>query len=142
MYRLTSLQLLPLVMALKLNDILFLVNSLKNPSDHFNTYRYISMSTTTSRSSRHLKIKHGHSYSAKYRHSFFPRIPRLWNSLPSRDLIISLCAIKHQLNLLFFIHFISNFDPNNYCSYRFLCPCNKCTNIPSPPNFQRMHLAT
>ena len=54
------------MMAMELNDILFLVKSLKNPSDHFNIYHYISMSTTTSRSSSHLKIKHGHSYSAKY----------------------------------------------------------------------------
>ena len=47
-----------------------------------------------------------------------------------------------QLNLLFFDPIISNVDSNNYCSYHFLCPCKKCTNIPSPPNFHCMQLAT
>ena len=68
---------------------------LTNLIDH-----YISMSTTTTRSSSHLKIKHVHLYSVKYLHSIFPCMARLRNSLPSIDLSISLGTVKTSAKLI------------------------------------------
>ena len=55
--RLINLQLLPLMMEFEISDILFLVKSIKYPSDHFNILQFINFCSHTTRSSSHLNIK-------------------------------------------------------------------------------------
>jgi len=77
--RLLSLQILPLMQFLELNDILFLVRFLKSPTSAFNIYNYISFnsSATCSSGSSH-KLLHKFSLSAVHHsHFYFIRIIRL-----------------------------------------------------------------
>ena len=56
-------------------------------------------------------------------------IPRLWNSLPVIDIIIQSYLYYNSESktqkIPLEIYFVVNFDPNNYCTFYFLCPCHK-----------------
>ena len=98
--------------------IIFVVKSPKTTAtEDLNILNYISVYNYQITS----QLKNGRTCShVKYLHPFFTSIPSL-NSLPSID-----------LNLLLFLnHFISILIMH---ALSFLCPCKKCTNIPSPPN--------
>ncbi len=83
--RLSKIQLLPLMYHLESADIMFLTLSIKNPCDHFDVNQFISFSSSRTRSSSSYKLKHCYTSNNLSRHSFFNRIPRLWNSLPPID---------------------------------------------------------
>ncbi len=88
--RLTTLQILPIMYRLELNDLMFYVTSKKNASLHFDISQYISEHSTLSLSTRSksaFKLKHMHSSTNTYRHFYFNRLPRLWNFLPPETLI-------------------------------------------------------
>ena len=95
--RLLKLKLLPLMYFFELQDIMFVVKSLKFPTNHFNIRDYISFGTTNTRLSSGHKLLHIHHTSNMNRHFFFHRIPRLWNSFPIIDLTLSLSTIKTKL---------------------------------------------
>ena len=61
---------------------------------------------------------YSHSSSSKCHHFYFNR---LWNSLPSIDITLSLPLIKMQLDQYFHHHFINNFNPPKSCSFHYLC---------------------
>ena len=84
--RLIQLNLLPLMYFFELADIMFLVNSLKNPSDHFNILNYVQMQDQHTRSSDKPSLKHIRCSSNQFQHFYFNRLPRLWNKLPAVDL--------------------------------------------------------
>ena len=96
--RLISLQILPLMYRLKLNDLMFFISSLKNPQSHYNTLDYFSFCDHPfgTRSSTHMKLKHSLSSTSLLHHSFFHRLPRLWNPLPQIDTSLSLPTIKKR----------------------------------------------
>ena len=56
--RLLSLQLLPLMMIYELNDILFIVKSLKENNTYFNIHNYFIFSSNCKRSAFHHKLVH------------------------------------------------------------------------------------
>ena len=124
--RLLTLHLLPLTMMYELNDILFFIKSLKEPSDAFNVLDYVSFSCNATRSSTHTKLVHKFTKTNAAKHFYFSRLPRLWNSLPPIDLSLSYFCIKVKLRQFFGGYFVSAFNPSNPCSYHFLCPCHKC----------------
>ena len=123
--RLARLHLLPLKMEFEIADIIFLVKSLKYPSDHFSICNIFSINHT-----RWLR----HSIcSTKAEHNFyFNRIPRLWNSLPPFNINLPLFVIKSKLRKYkyFWDQFVSSFDPCNEYTYHYLCPCYKCSKLP------------
>ena len=55
--RLTSLNMLPLMMQLELYDILLFIKSLKYPSESFNILDFVSFCSGSSRSAAHLKLQ-------------------------------------------------------------------------------------
>ena len=116
---------------LELADIMFYVTSRKNPDEHFNINNFITpctSSTHSTRSSSFFKLKHHTAKSNLYRHSYFYRLPRLWNSLPPIDLNCS--VLTHLIS-----HFTTFLNPNHPCTYHYLCPCNSCFSFPSPTLF-------
>ena len=133
--RLINLHLSPLMMQLELNDILFLVVSIKNPTKSFNILDYVTFCSGSTRSSATLKLVHSFSRNNRVKHFYFNRLPRLWNSLPTIDIHQPISTIKHKLQLLFWNHFITHFSPNNPCSFHFICPCAKCSVLPIKYNF-------
>ncbi len=120
--RLIRLEMLPLMMEYEIVDIMFLIRSLKSPSSHFNIADIISFNISNTRSSSYLKLRHSVSKTSIQGHFYFHRIPRLWNSLPLLDTSLSIPSIRARLRQHFWNHFVTNIDPNNLCSYHYLCP--------------------
>ena len=133
--RLIELHLLPLMMEFEIADVLFFVKSLKFPSHHFNVQDFVEFCYAPTRSSTNYKLRHSLRKSNVQSNHYFNRIPRLWNSLPPLDLNLSISSIKLRIREIFWAKFISNFDPENPCSYHYLCPCYKCCRIPVPMHF-------
>ena len=128
--RLLSLNVFPLMYFLEINDILFFIRSLKDPPSNFNILDYVSFCPNSTRSSTFNKLNHVLSSTSTQRFFYFNRFPRLWNTLPSIDLSKSFHSIKSQVSRYFWSHFIDHFDPQNPCSFHFLCPCSKCSATP------------
>ena len=108
---------------LELNDLMFCIKSLIAPTRNFDLSRHIQFCKGPTRSSASLKMVHIRSSSNSTRHSFFNRLPRLWNCLPPIDLALSPATIKKHLFIFLYDHFLANFDSNSTCSFHFLCPC-------------------
>ena len=70
-----------------LNEIFFILKSLKYPSPSFSITDYISFADGNTRSSMRSKMIHVRNNNNTSRHFFFNRIPRLWNALPPMDLL-------------------------------------------------------
>ena len=128
--RLCKLQMLPLMFQLELADILFTVSSIKNPNNHFNILQSLTFSSSNTRSNSQFKLKHNYSSNNRSRHSFFNRIPRLWNSLPIIDPSLPINTIKKSIIAHLIEHFMSHFDSDRACTYHYLCPCNLCALTP------------
>ena len=88
--RLLSLNLLPLMYRLELNDLMFFVSSYKNPCNHFHILNFISFNSHNTRSSSTFKLNHHSARINVQSNSYFHRLPRLWNSFPSLTLILLL----------------------------------------------------
>ena len=122
--RLVALQILPLMMQLEVNDIMFFIRCLQSPDDSvsFSISSFVSFCTGSSRSSAHLKLKHSLSRTNTISHFYFNRIPRLYGTLslilictspstPSEgNLFIlcgtTLCVISSLTILALFIFFV------------------------------------
>ena len=104
------------------SDVSFFAQSVQSPTPGFDILDYLSFSKF-SRSATFNELQHSNSSSWFY----FARFPKLWNALPVIDLSLEYGTIKDQLYKFYFKYFNSNFDPNNYCSYYFMCPCAKCS---------------
>ena len=126
--RLISLHILPLMYWLELQDLLFLIKCLKEPSDNFNPLSFISFVNSNTRSATANKLKVNFNRTCHSRHFYFNRIVRLWNSLPVIDLSLSYATLKSTLRQLFWKHFITHFDSNNPCTFHIDCPCFNCVN--------------
>ena len=133
--RLLKLKLLPLMYTLDYYDLLFFVKSLKQPSDHFNILNYVAFSNSRTRSATAHKLRHNYSPNNKIRNSYFNRLPRLWNALPPINTELHLTTIKSTIYNYLWSHFTEHFNPNDSCTYHFLCPCYNCCNISPTPNF-------
>ena len=138
--RLTTLGLLPLSMYFEYLDISFTLISLHNSSDpnytgSFNILNYITFSNNNSRTSNHFKLSHKFSRSSETSCSYFFRLPKLWNSLPSFDLTLSPSTNCKKLKSFLWQHFLCSFDSNNLCTYHYKCLCCKCSSLSLPSNF-------
>ena len=92
--RLIHLKLLPLMMELEIADIMFLIKSMRSPTDHFNIYNFVEFSSRPTRSCSNFKLKHSISRTKMEGNFYFNRIPRLWNSLPTLDANLSLSLLN------------------------------------------------
>ena len=129
--RLRSLHLLPLMYWLELQDLIFLVKSIKDPPDNCDISSYVTFSHSTTRASYLNHLQHNFCHSSTVHHFYFNRVVSLWNSLVSHiDLSLSTSSIKRHIISVLWDHFLSNFDPHNPCSFHYICPCSSCSFIP------------
>ena len=135
--RLTSLHILPLMLSMELNDIIFMVRCLQSSHCCIDIHSLISFSSSDTRSASSHKMIHSISSTNHSRHFFFNRIPRLWNALPPIDLDLSINTIKKQLTKFFWVYFTNKVDPSNPCSIHFVCPCSKCSLCSLPSQFTK-----
>ena len=127
--RLSSLNMLPLMMQLELYDILLFIKSLKYPSESFNILVFASFCSGSSRSATHLKLQlsPANRSTNRIRHFYFSRLPRLWNYLPTINLEKSVMSIKSDITAFFWSRFQQTFDPSRPCTYHAVCPCARCS---------------
>ena len=131
--RLTCLiNLLPLMMEFEIVDIMFLVKSVKFPSGHFDIHEFVQFCSYSTRAGHSFKLKH---LLCRSNYFYFNRIPRLWNSLLFLDITLSPSVIKSKLRAYFWDHFMSTCNSNNLCTYHYLCPCPKCSQLPVKMHF-------
>ncbi len=124
--RLIQLNLLPLMYWYELQDVLFLVKSLKDPPDNFDITNFITFSTLSTRSGSTNKLCYKYTRTSATRHFYFNRLVKLWNVLPQIDLTRSFPAIKHYLLDIFWQKFLISFNSQSVCSYHLVCPCPNC----------------
>ena len=116
--RLKQLNLLPLMYILELNEIYFILKSLKHPSPSFNITDFISFADGNIRSSTRGKMIHVRNNNNTSRHFFFNIIPRLWNALPLWTYHYLLQLIREKY-IIFMDTFLSNFQYDNPCTFHF-----------------------
>jgi len=120
----------------ELQDVMFLIKSLKSPTDNFNIYRYITFARGKIRSGSNQKLTHPRTPSKVQQHYYFNRIARLYNYLPVIDLSLSTDTIKHRLTNHFWSYFTNYFNPEKACTFHLLCPCHCCCKDPISTNFK------
>ena len=146
---------LPLMMEYESADIIFLVKSMKYPSNHFSITNFISFCATGTRSSSFLKLQHSMTKMNTQGHFYINRIleflyPLLTLTCLSRllsqnygtrcittgdvidviNVLVAVSTIKSKLRRFFWNHFITNFDSNKVCIYHYLRPSFNCSKLP------------
>ena len=99
-------------------NYMILFKSYKYPSSYFNINDFIFCSFVSTRSSSGFKLQHIGSSTTLTHNFYFFRLPRLWNSLPTIDISLSINTIKHKLQSFLWNYFINNFEDNNLCTLR------------------------
>ena len=66
----------------ELQDILFAIKSIKSPTNQFNINNYITFNSTNTRSGSSNKLLLPQHFNNISRHSYFHRLPSLWNAIP------------------------------------------------------------
>ena len=117
----------------ELHDLIFYIKSYKYPSSYFNINNFIFCSSVSTRSSSGFKLQHIGSSTTLTHNFYFCRLPRLWNSLPTIDISLSVNIIKHKLQKFFWNYFINNFEDGNSCTFHYYCPCCSCFHRPRQP---------
>ena len=130
--RLIKLGLLPLSLVLENKWYSFFLKSLQSPSASFNIYDFVSFSNSSTHSSTMHKLEHFFSTSTSS--CSFNCLPRLWNCLPSLEQHVSVSVVIGYIKF-FWIHFTSNFNLSDPCSYHLICPCYNCLASSASPNF-------
>ena len=128
--RLISLKLLPLTTWLEMQDVVFFIKCLKEPSDNFNILHYVTFSSTCTRASSNKRLIHNKCNTTKYQHFYCNRIVRVWNALPFIDTTGSMVSIKCKIKQIYCNYFLQSFDVDNICSWNISCPCPSCTITP------------
>ena len=127
--RLLSLHLMPLMRWLELQDVTFIVKCLQQPTANpeiASLVSFLSSNTRAGQTGNKLKVKLNKTTSS--RHFYTSRIVRLWNAFPVGviDLTKSFVTIKKRVRDHLIQNFLQNFDPQNTCTFHFVCPCSKC----------------
>ena len=115
----------------ELHDILFAIKSIKTPAIHFNITNYTNFSSASTRSGANNKlILPQHLYKTS-RHSYFHRLPSLWNTMPIFDLDMTFNKLKSKLKLYLWEHFLIS-------TIHYQCPCSRCHQF-KPPTINLTH---
>ena len=137
--RLLKLKLLPLMYLFELQDISFAIKSIKSPTNQFTMTNFITFNSASTRSGSSNKLIHQPHLNNMSRHSYFHRLPNLWNAFPIIDLNQSFQVIKSKLKKHFWNHFVETFDDTNPCTLHYLCLCSSC-HLRKPPVTNFNHL--
>ena len=88
---------------LKISDVIFFINSVKNPTSSFNINSFVSFSNSSTRPAG-LELRHNTSFTNKQRHFYFNQICKLWNAhaLPIINMDLSTSTIKNKLAKIIF----------------------------------------
>ena len=121
--RLSSLEILPLMMLYEFHDIVFFLKSLKFPTPAFDIMTFVTFSSNQTRSAGY-RLTHTHSRNNMHRHFYFTRLSRLWNSLPSNLNLLNLSVPTAKSKLFNFcgITFSSHFRTRSHAPFTSVVP--------------------
>ena len=126
--RLISLQLLPLIVTYEINDLEFFLLSLINilASSHSSLHLLV-----------HLPVQNSSTLTPTFTHLATSSIsfPCFEIVFPPMHCCLPLPVLCSLIKSFFCSHFLLHFDPSNPCTFHMVCPCNKCLNYKSTPNF-------
>ena len=127
--RLLSQHLLPIMSWFELHDLMFLIKCFNDPEDNINIHKYISFVTTSTRARTNNRLKPNFVKTSTAKHFYFNRVIKLWNSIPSNtlDLSLSYNTLKVHLYNYLWSSFVNSFDPD--ITFHHICPCSRCSNI-------------
>jgi len=123
---LIKLKFLSLMYLFELQDLLFAIKSIKSPTTQFNIHNYVNFSSANTRSGASNKLIISCHQNNISRHSYFHRLPTLWNVMPIFNLDLPSHLLKSKLKDFLWNHFVTNLDDNGNCTLDYLCPCSKC----------------
>ena len=136
--RLQQLHILSLMYVYELNDLMFLLKSLKFPNDNFDIKNYTTFASNSTRSASLRKLVHSNTSNTTQHHFYFNRISRLYNYLSVINLSLSTNIIKRQISDYLWTQFSINFDSERPCIFHILCPCHRCSSLPVSSNFNQL----
>ena len=84
----------------EIQDILFLVKNFQSPQN-LDILKFISFSTTNTRSGTKIKLRQKLTRTSTTRHSYFNQVVNLWNSLPTIDIYLPLNSVKQNCMIYF-----------------------------------------
>ena len=84
------------------------------------------------------KLVQCHSHTSIHRHFYLTRIVQFWNYLPVIDISLPPEIIKNQVVNYFWYQFLANFNSNFPCTFHLLCPCYRCSSLPTRRNFNSL----
>ena len=131
---LQQIDLLPLMYWYDLQDILYLINDIcfQNPPDNINLFDHIAFTTSSTRSSSNNKLITRYTYYiVSACHFYFHRVVRLWSAMLYVNLNLPFNSINKYLIRVMHRKFERTFDPNNTCTFHFVCPCSHCHQFPT-----------
>ena len=138
--RLLSLHLLPLMHWFELQDIMFLVKCLQQPTANPEIANLVSFSHSIARAGQTgNKLNVNLNKTTSSRHFYSSRIVHLWNAFPADtiDLSKSFATIKRRVQEHLIHNCIQKFDPENTCNFPFHLPMQQMFHLvnchPSPP---------
>ena len=134
--RLSRLKLLPLMRTFELNDLLFFIKNYQHPQACFDIKTWFDFTLTQTRSSSFHKLSLN-QHNTSFHHPFLDKFPRLYNALPYLDLSLPFNSLKQFITEQFWHKFHLHFNPDNPCTFHFVCPCRSCSSSPIPTNFTR-----
>ena len=124
----------------ELHDINSICHQVIKVTNHpINITYYINFNPANTRSGASNKLILIHHLNNLSRHSYFHRLPSLWNAMPVIDLNMSFSQLKSKLKKYLWDHFLNYFDDNNNCTLRYQCPCSRC-HLSRPPTSNFTHL--
>jgi len=94
---LLKLKLLLLMYTLDINDIIFLIKSIKFPSNSFNIKDFVTFISGNTWLANNHKLQHTRSSYVLSNNFYFNRIARIWNVLPVVDCNLNIPTIKFHL---------------------------------------------
>ena len=97
---------------------MFLIKSLKLPSDNFEIRDHITFTSNSTRSGTHHKLTHPRTTSAVQHHFYFNRIVRFYNYLPAINISLPTNTIKCQLIQHLWTHFSKKFNSDRACTFQ------------------------
>ena len=116
----------------ELNDLMFLIKSLKSPTDNFDIKNHITFANISTRSGTYQKFVHSNTSNAPQHYFYFNWIARLHNYLPVINLSLPISVIKQQKTNYLWTQFSADFNTERSCTFHILCPCHHCSSQPVP----------
>ena len=119
-------------------ELMFLIKSLNTPTENFDIKDFIPFNTSSTRSGS----QHPRTLSTNHHYFYFNRIVRLWNHMSVIDISLPSHVIIAKPHKILWNHFTTNFNSDDSCTYRYLCPCYRCSRQPTSSNFHNLISAT